>query len=284
MPVNKWIIQGDQIVSSDAIPFPYDDCGFLYGYGLFETIRILDKTPLLLDAHYRRLHQSAILMDIMFDLSLSELVRLVQTLIEKNECDNGTLNLYLTGGNRSQSMYHLGLDIPAFWGVIRPSTSGVLSPLSLGLRQTSFQRIHLDGMKTMSWFKNIMEKRLAPEFNDILLYNDDDYILEATTANVFFIKSGEVITPKSPDIISGITRQFVLDLCAKEGIAVHARPVPVSELAEFDEIFLTNAGHGIIEVKELENYDFLNSKTLTTSIKEWYSQSVVGESQKYLVA
>ena len=64
MPVGNWVIKGTEIVSSASLEFPFDDCGFLYGYGLFETVRILNKTPLLLGSHLGRLQRTSIVMDL----------------------------------------------------------------------------------------------------------------------------------------------------------------------------------------------------------------------------
>ncbi len=280
MPVGNWVIKGTEIVSSASLEFPFDDCGFLYGYGLFETVRILNKTPLLLGSHLGRLQRTSIVMDLIIDTDIDQLIGLVNNLIKKNAIENGVLNLYLTGGNRPRSMYQLGLEKPTLLGVIREYPVDNLAALTLGLRQTSFQRIPVDGMKTMSWFKNILEKRLAPEFNDIILYDTNDQILETTTANIFFIKEKQLVTPKASEILMGVTRNFVIEMSQSHGFTVEERSVEVSELAEFDEIFLTNAVHGMIEVDSVENHEFLRSGDTVQLIKEKYIQEIHELSQR----
>ena len=280
MPVGNWVIKGTEIVSSASLEFPFDDCGFLYGYGLFETVRILNKTPLLLGSHLGRLQRTSIVMDLIIDTDIDQLIGLVNNLIKKNAIENGVLNLYLTGGNRPRSMYQLGLEKPTLLGVIREYPVNNLASLTLGLRQTSFQRIPVDGMKTMSWFKNILEKRLAPEFNDIILYDTNDQILETTTANIFFIKEKQLVTPKASEILMGVTRNFVIEMSQSHGFTVEERSVEVSELAEFDEIFLTNAVHGMIEVASVENHEFLRSGDTVQLIKEKYIQEIHELSQR----
>tara|TARA_B100001113_G_C21063951_1_gene602475 strand:- start:194 stop:1048 length:855 start_codon:yes stop_codon:yes gene_type:complete len=274
MPVGNWIINGSEIVASASLEFPFDDCGFLYGYGLFETVKVFNKTPLLLANHLGRLQRSSIVMDLMLDIDTEKLIALIYELIKKNGIENGVLNLYLTGGDRPTSMYHLGLEKPTLIGVVREFSFDKLAPLTLGLRQASFQRIPIDGIKTMSWFKNILEKRLAPEFNDIILYDNNDLVLETTTANIFFIKKNKLVTPKAAEVLMGVTRSFILEISQKQLLEVEERLVNLSELTEFDELFITNAVHGVIEIDSVENHEFLRSGSVTQSIKQKYMEEI----------
>ena len=211
MSVYPWVLKNTDVIESESVSFPFDDCGFLYGYGLFETIRILNKTPLFLSEHLGRLQYSSIIMDLVFDTDIDQINRSIHTLIEKNNIENGVLNLYLTGGNRPDSMYELGLEMPFFLGVVREYPVAPLDPLLLGVRHASFQRISLDHLKTMASVKNILEKRLAPSFNDVLLYDSNNIVLETTTANVFFVKGKTICTPKGTGILQGITRNFLFE-------------------------------------------------------------------------
>ncbi len=284
MSVGSWVLNNTDVVPSDSLSFPFDDCGFLYGYGLFETIRVLDKVPLFLDDHLGRLHQSSIVMDLVFDIDLDQIKRNIQLLIEKNDIKDGVLNLYLTGGTRPGSLYELGLELPLFLGVVRERSSVELAPLELGVRQASFQRTPLDHLKTMAWVKNILEKRLAPEFNDVLLYDVNDVVLETTTANVFFVKGDHVITPALSDVLPGITRHFLVTRLDECGFFVEEREILLPELTEFDEIFLTNSIYGIISVGSVDGYGALCSGERFRSIKKYYDSSVLSLSRVGLFA
>ena len=69
-------------------------------------------------------------------------------------------------------------------------------PISIAVREESIQRIKMDRLKTMSYMKNIFEKNLHKQFDDVLLYNHNKEISETPTSNVFFIKDDILITPK----------------------------------------------------------------------------------------
>ena len=78
----------------------------------------------------------------------------------------------------------------------------------------------------------------------------------------------------------GVTRNFVIEMSQSHGFTVEERSVAVSELAEFDEIFLTNAVHGMIEVASVENHEFLRSGDTVQLIKEKYTQEINELSQR----
>lgn len=141
----------------------------------------------------------------------------------------------------------------------------------LSVKQESFQRTPLDRVKTMSWMKNVLERKLYPEGDDVLLYNVFDEVLESCTANVFFVKGRTLITPNSPVILSGITRQFLLNQKDKLGFEVRHERVTVDDLDDMDDLFLTNSSRGVFKVKSVIDYPHLKSGSVTEEVQARYS-------------
>lgn len=254
----------------EDVHFPFFDYGFLYGYGLFETIPIRNGKPLLWREHLERLTYSANILEIPFEYQEEDVTQALEELIKQNDVQNAVLNVYLTPGNRPVESTKWEFNHPFFMMVIRPYPK-IKAEIELGICEESFQRIRLDQFKTLSFVKNIMEKRLNARFDDVLLYNHDKVVLETPVANAFFVQGNTIVTPKSQMIMPGIVRRFLLknkDL----DIKVSESAISVDDLENFDEIFLTNSLRGIILVHKTTPYPHLVSGPVARQIKVRYNE------------
>lgn len=269
MSVMPYVSLNFSIQSADSLKFPYDDYGFLYGYGLFESIRIFNKQPLLFEQHMARLQQGDIILDIGFPVSTHIIRDAITNLVEKNNVENAILNIYLTLGDRGADVTKFQKTEPMFLMVLRPwPNHDRRARVKLDCRPESFQRTPLDQFKTLSWMKNVMENRLSPDFDDVLLYTANGQILETSRANVFFVKGRTLVTPKSSSILKGVVRQYLLEEQKNLGFEVVMEPLYMDALGDFDEIFLTNAGRGVFFVSEVNGYPGLNSGIISSAVQE----------------
>ncbi|WP_116085739.1 branched-chain amino acid aminotransferase [Tropicimonas sp. IMCC34011] len=109
--------------------------------------------------------------------------------------------------------------------------------------------------------------------SDAMMLDYRGYVAEATGANIFFVKDGEVHTPKPDCFLNGITRQTVLGLLEKRGITVHERHIEPSELEGFQQCWLTGTAAEVTPVGQIGDYTFEVGE-LTRSISEEYEQLV----------
>ena len=92
--------------------------------------------------------------------------------------------------------------------------------------------------------------------SDALFMDYRGYVAEATGANIFFVKDGEVHTPKPDCFLNGITRQTVLQMLAQKGITVHERHIMPEELAGFEQCWLTGTAAEVTPVNQIGDYTF----------------------------
>ena len=109
--------------------------------------------------------------------------------------------------------------------------------------------------------------------SDALFYDYRGYVAEATGANVFFIKDGEVHTPIPDAILNGITRQTVIAMLKDMGVTVHERHIMPEELASFQQCFLTGTAAEVTPVGQIGEYHF-QVGPLTRQISETYEKLV----------
>ena len=254
--------------------FPFLDYGFLYGYGLFETIKIQDAHPVLLNMHCDRLRDSAIILDIPFLYSNQQFSDHVKELIEKNNCNEAVLNIYLTPGDRDGDPAIHNITHPFLLMVVREWPGYQHDQqLVVEVREQSFQRTRLDRYKTLAWMKNCLEHRLSDNCDDVLLYDEEQVVLEASRSNVLFIKGKNIISPDSKVILNGVTRNFILS-CAKDfGFNFIERKVYVHEMPMFDEVFLTNSLRGVCLVERLGEFG-ISSKEQSLFIQTRYLEKI----------
>ena len=109
--------------------------------------------------------------------------------------------------------------------------------------------------------------------SDALFMDYRGYVAEATGANVFFVKDGEVHTPIPDAILNGITRQTVIGMLKDKGITVHERRIMPEELAEMEQCFLTGTAAEVTPVGQIGDYTF-EVGALTREIAEDYEALV----------
>ena len=109
--------------------------------------------------------------------------------------------------------------------------------------------------------------------SDAMMFDYRGYVAEATGANMFFVKDGEVHTPKPDAFLNGITRQTVIDLLKKKGVSVIERHIMPDELEGFEQCWLTGTAAEVTPVGQIGDYTF-EVGALTKEISESYDKLV----------
>jgi len=92
--------------------------------------------------------------------------------------------------------------------------------------------------------------------SDAMMFDYRGYVAEATGANIFFVKDGEVHTPVPDCILNGITRQTVIGMLKERGVPVHERHIEASELEGFEQCWLTGTAAEVTPVGQIGDYNF----------------------------
>lgn len=109
--------------------------------------------------------------------------------------------------------------------------------------------------------------------SDALFMDYRGYVAEATGANVFFVKDGEVHTPSPESFLNGITRQTVIGMLKDRGITVHERHIMPEELADFEQCWLTGTAAEVTPVGQIGEFTF-EVGDITREISEAYEELV----------
>tara|TARA_B110000483_G_scaffold242948_1_gene330562 strand:- start:4028 stop:4801 length:774 start_codon:yes stop_codon:yes gene_type:complete len=109
--------------------------------------------------------------------------------------------------------------------------------------------------------------------SDAMMFDYRGYVAEATGANIFFVKDGEVHTPIADAFLNGITRQTVIGMLKEKGIAVNERIIMPDELADFEQCWLTGTAAEVTPVGQIGDFNF-EVGALTRDVSECYEKLV----------
>ena len=109
--------------------------------------------------------------------------------------------------------------------------------------------------------------------SDAMMFDYRGYVAEATGANIFFVKDGEVHTPLADCFLNGITRQTVIRMLGERNITVHQRHIMPEELESFEQCWLTGTAAEVTPVGQIGDYSF-EVGALTRYMSEAYEALV----------
>ncbi len=238
-----------------------DDLGVLRGESVFETVRIAGGRPAFLDAHLRRLQNSADRLEIALPGGWVELVALA--LAHWPDAD-GILRLVCSKGPAPVGPGPVGpgpvgfallTPMPAETVAARAGVTAITLTLGVpaGLREGAPWLV--GGVKSTSYAANMAAQRQARDLgaDDVVWVSSDGEVLEAPTSTVAWIAAGRLVTPPpSVGILPGTTLQAVLDL---QLVDADVRRGTVAELRAAEEVLLLSSGRGIAPVVRLDDVE-----------------------------
>ncbi len=237
------------------------DHGLLYGDGVFEGIRVYDARVFELDAHIKRLYESAKSIRLDVSMSESELAGAVSQTVEANGIAEGYVRLVVTRGAGD-----LGLDpfICKSSCIFIIADNIRLYPEELyekGMKLISATTVRNHPLaippqaKTLNYLNNILAKIEALD-NDVpeaIMYNHEGYVAEASGDNVLIVKDGVIYTPPAEaGALPGITQSIVVKLAKQENIQVVEKNLTRFDLYVADEFFLTGTAAEVIGIVEVD--------------------------------
>ncbi len=251
----------DKLIDEKDAKISVFDHGLLYGDGVFEGIRVYSGKIFELDAHIRRLYESAKVIRLEIPLSRQKLVEVMQECVKANNVVDGYIRLVITRGVGTLGLNPFVCKEPQVF-VIAGSIQ--LYPEELyekGLTVISAATIRNHPLsvppqvKSLNYLNNILAKIEALDRNvpEAIMYNHEGYVAEATGDNVFIVRDGIIYTPPvQAGSLTGITRDVVIKLAEKEGLKVVEKNLTRFDLYVCDELFLTGTAAEVIGVVDVD--------------------------------
>ncbi len=247
-PVEEIVhLNGSLVPLSQARLSPLDH-GFLYGYGLFETMRAYSGHIFRLEAHLARLRRAAASLGLELD-HLPDMTQALYDTLDANHLGDARIRLTLSGGPGEPVPDMAACQEPTLLIIAREYLPHADSVYRQGFRVTVSAisrnaRSPLSRLKSLSYLDNLLarrESRLAGADEAIML-NERGFVAEGSTSNVFLVSGNALRTPgEDSGILPGVTRSVVLELARSAGLAAVEEEMAPGEFALADEAFCTNS-------------------------------------------
>ena len=250
----------DKIVKETLGYLSTFDRGFLYGDGIFETLRTYNKKPFQLEDHIARLSNSAKYFDIPFSYTYKQIQKIINQLLDKNNLKDAYIRMTLSRGYGGNGLIPTGVCNPTFVIHAKPLavypaslyTTGVSLITSPIRRSTTCPLLR---HKTLNFLANYLIKKeaVAKGAHDTLILNTDNHVAECTVSNIFIVEKNTVITPSlNTNILPGITRKVILELCKENGIHASEELFGLNRVIGADEVFITNSLMEVMPVSMID--------------------------------
>ena len=252
----------DRIVDERDAVIPVLDHGLLYGDGIFEGIRIAKRRVFRLKDHLKRLGVGAKAIGLTLPGGLGALEKAVLETAREHDREDAYVRLIVTRGVGELGVDPASCERPRIICIVAAIAMYPADKLRRGidLATSSLRRppagVLDPNVKSLNYLNSVLAKREARLHgaDEALLLNAQGQIAEASGANVFVVRDGQLATPPPSDgALPGITRRSVLELASELGYATAERSLGRVDLWGADEAFLTGSGARIVPVARLDD-------------------------------
>lgn len=263
--MSYFVYLNNKIVPAAEAKVSVFDHGFLYGDGIYETMRVYDGVVFMLDEHLQRLYRSASLIGLDIPKSLQDIKIAIYETLQANHLTNAYIRLTVSRGYGP-----IGLDPdfckePTFVVIANEFKNYPKSYYEEGIKliiaavRRNLKEALNPQIKSLNFLNNILAKieaKQADVYESIML-NAAGHVSEGTICNIFFVRDGILCTPSVEcGILDGITRALIIDLAVRNGITVREGSFTPEELYDASEVFITNTTMEVMPVCRVDKIHY----------------------------
>lgn len=243
--MSEALIRNGTLVRSNSVSHSVLGRGFAFGFGVFETIKFLERQPCFFKQHLARLNRAIAGAELGPSLDEEVLREDLERLFEANEVSEGVFKIVVSDDDG-------GRQVTVF--IRSRGLAQAVSPCRLVqscVRKAS--RAFTSRHKTLNYMESVLELEKACErgFDECVFRNEFGFLTECAIANLFFVSQGVLKTPHLDcGLLDGIVRDAVLRLAGSRGLKIEEGAFEVEALLSAEEAFITSSGAGLRPVRE----------------------------------
>ena len=241
------------------------------GWGVFTTLRVYQGVPFALERHWTRLVRDSGHLAMNLDgYGLPGLRQAVVELVRANQRPEATARVSFiknSGGLWAQAENRPPVDLLVFTRELTTWPAAhrlLLQPAGL------FSGGEYAGTKVLSWVRNAatLAKVHSQGYDDALLVNEKGQLAECTSANVFLVRDGVVLTPTlDSGCLPGISREVLLEIAPATGIKIREQDLTVDDLSSAEEVFITSTTREVAAVGSIDpNWKYPTPGKVTSAL------------------
>jgi len=268
----------NKIVPERNALIPISDSAYLYGIGLFETLRASGGTVLFFKLHDARLRGNAKRIGLKLPLSSQHFLEAITSLLRRNRLQEATVRVMLSETSEGK---------PRLVITAKPFQPYPKRCYDQGARTVFAQSFTADSkslspIKTTSYLSRMIPRREAAKrgADEALLVSEKGFVTEAASSNLFIVKKGILLTPPLSDgLLAGTRRKVVMELAKKLKLTLKEKSLKPKDLFQADEIFITSSLKDIMPVGWVEgkNIGTLAPGPVTLRLRAALNRSITNQ-------
>jgi branched-chain amino acid aminotransferase len=251
------------VTPADQAVIPVYDHGFVYGEGIYETLRTYNKVPFLYDRHIRRLRQSAQYLDLPLRFDERTLLDWIQeTMSAAGPLHEAYIRVLVTRGVGELTYDITATPAPSIVIIVKPNEEPPARIFREGIKLclVDILRNHPQSVNPIIKSNNLLNNALAMQAayrrggEEALMCNYRGELSECSQSNFFMVRDGVVLTPKSAaGLLEGVTRAFIFEVGRDLGIEVRDETLYPKDLESADEVFITSTTREMSPVTRIDD-------------------------------
>lgn len=236
-------------------------------FGVYEVIRVIDGKPLYLEDHIDRFYNSCKISNINTGITHSQIKKRIQVLIELNSISIGNIKWAIIVENSQYDFYIW--PSPFFYPSHELVEKGVSCEIYKAIRNNPNSKN----------FKELLQNNIRKYIADnhlfeLILVDENNKISEGSRTNLFFSKDNKLFTSKDCDVLQGISRDKVIEVCKTNDITTIKRDIYTYEINTFDFAFLSGTSINILPIKNIGDIVLKTDNELFINVLNSYKQKV----------
>jgi len=252
------------ILNGDLQPVELFDSSLVYeGDSIYEVIRMIRGNPVFFNDHMERLATSARLQhkELLADIPVLRKAIINLTRSDKKKETNLKIVFNYNNGSKNYLVYFIEPIYPSE----EQYKKGVKGVLFFAERKDPESKVINHKLRSSIYHRLILEGGY-----EALLVNDNNQITEGSRSNIFFLIGNTLVTAPDKLILNGITRKHILEICRDNQIEVKLACVKVSEILEYDAVFMTGTSPMVLPFYCIEDKFFEVGSPLMKKLRQLY--------------
>jgi len=267
-----------RFTTTDERVLGVEDRGFQFGDAIYEVFKFLQKRPIFMLDHFRRMQQGLQDIDIAIPWTPESFATTVDELLRRTRFDAGIVYVQVSRGEGERAHFYPDNMKPTAIAYTRKFNFPDAAKKERGIRVITAgdQRWQQCCVKSVNLLANALAKKKAQRAGaDEALLLDDGFVREGASSSFFAVRGGRLVThPLDEHILPGVVRDHAISLALASKIRVDERPLREAELFDMDEAFITSTTQGIMPVAEIDGRTIGNSRRgeITTQLQRMFDE------------
>jgi branched-chain amino acid aminotransferase len=252
------VFHNETLLPIEKVRLSPGQVGLICGWGIFTTLRISRGEAFAYERHWRRLEKDAAITRLPMPYSAAKVRVHLHEVIRANQVTEGCARIYLvynTAGFWQSDEKHPPVDLIIYSAGL-PEHREIVR---LALREHGRHAASpLSGVKSISWLNNVwaVAEAVRDGFDEVVMLNERGEVAECTSANIFAVKNGKILTPPlNSGCLEGVTRGILMEIAPEAGVSVVEQALRPEDLYSADEVFISSTNRNLISAGEIAGHN-----------------------------